>query len=46
MSLGAQMIPRAEFTQALDEHLGGPFQPGLWNEVAALAGNEAPPANV
>ena len=46
MSLGAQMIPRADFTQALDEHLGGPFQPGPWNEAATPAGNEAPPANV
>lgn len=46
MSLGAQMIPRADFTQALDAHLGGPFQPALWHEVPLLAGNEAEPANV
>jgi leucyl/phenylalanyl-tRNA---protein transferase len=46
MSLGAQMIPRGDFTQVLDEHLGGTFQPVLWNEVSPLAGNEAPPANV
>jgi leucyl/phenylalanyl-tRNA--protein transferase len=46
MSLGAEMIPRADFTQALDEHLGGPFQPELWNEVPTPAGNEALPANV
>jgi hypothetical protein len=45
MSLGAKLIPRAEFTQALEEHLDGPFQPGLWNE-APSAGNEAPAANV
>jgi hypothetical protein len=29
------MIPRAEFTQALTEYVGGPFQPGPWNESAA-----------
>jgi len=39
------MIPRAEFTHALDEHLGGLFQPGLWNETLP-AGNEPAPANV
>ena len=34
ISLGAEMIPRTDFTQALTEHVGGPFQPGSWNESA------------
>ena len=46
MSLGARMIPRADFTLALDEHLGGPFEPALWSERPTPVGNEAGPANV
>jgi leucyl/phenylalanyl-tRNA--protein transferase len=34
ISLGAEMIPRTNFTQALTEYVGGPFQPGSWNESA------------
>lgn len=46
MSLGAQMIPRMEFTQVLGEHVGSPFQPGLWNDDSPSPGNEAPTADV
>jgi len=35
ISLGAEMIPRIDFTQALTDYVGGPFQPGSWNESAA-----------
>jgi leucyl/phenylalanyl-tRNA--protein transferase len=42
MSLGARMIPRGEFTQVLDEHMYGPFEPKHWIE----AGNESPLVNV
>jgi leucyl/phenylalanyl-tRNA---protein transferase len=35
LSLGAQMIPRVQFTQTLSESIDGPFQPGSWNETAA-----------
>jgi hypothetical protein len=40
------MIPRAEFTQVLGDHVSQPFEPGLWNDDTAQAGNEAAPANV
>src|SRR5690606_30660248 len=41
MSLGARMIPRAEFTQALEQHVHEPSEPRLWAETGnevALAG--------
>src|SRR5688500_424067 len=44
MSLGARMIPRGEFTQVLDEHMQGPFEPQPWalpQNDALAAGNEA-----
>lgn len=37
LSLGAQMIPRMQFTQVLGEHVNGPFEPGHWR-AAALTG--------
>jgi leucyl/phenylalanyl-tRNA--protein transferase len=46
MSLGAKMIPRMEFTQVLGDHVGQPFEPGLWNDDTLSAGNEAPPVDV
>ncbi|MBM0106414.1 leucyl/phenylalanyl-tRNA--protein transferase [Steroidobacter sp. S1-65] len=46
MSLGAQMIPRAQFTEALAEHVNGPYEPGLWNDAASPPGNEPPPVEV
>lgn len=42
MSLGARLIPRAEFTQALEEHVHDPLESGLWTET----GNEPALANV
>lgn len=37
LSLGAQMIPRMQFTEVLGEHVNGPFEPGHWR-AAALTG--------
>lgn len=34
ISLGAEMLPRTDFTQALTEWVSGPFHPGSWNESA------------
>lgn len=46
MSLGARMIPRAQFTEALTEHVNHVSQPGHWNDLATSPGNEAPPTGV
>lgn len=42
LSLGARLIPRAEFTAVLAEHVNGPLEPQSWSET----GNEAPVLNV